>query len=65
MFQEHYLGNKEATFLACNLQQVFFPFWNFHKITIFFRTAKPTLAGILKFSEISLTWFLYDRKCNV
>ena len=30
------------------------PFWNLQKLTIFFRTAKSTLAGSLKFPEVSL-----------
>ena len=64
MFKQHYLGNKKPTFLACYRLLVMVPFWNFHKITITFRTAKPTLAGLLKFLKISLTWFLYYYKCN-
>ena len=34
------------------------PFWNLQKTTIIFRTAKPTLAGSLKSSKISLKLFL-------
>ena len=34
------------------------PFWNFQKLTIFYRNAKYTLAGSLKLPEISSTWFL-------
>ena len=40
------------------------PFCNLQKGTIFFRTTKSSLVRSLKFSEIYLTWFLWDCKCN-
>ena len=64
IFQQHYLGNKKSTFLACNTNQVYAAILEFPKIMIFFRTAKPTLARFLKYPEISLICFLYDCKCN-
>ena len=70
MFQPHYLGNKKTTFLACNFEQVYAAILESSKnITIFFRTAESTLAGSMKFPEISMTWFLYAQfiegcKCN-
>ena len=56
-FWQHYLGNKKPAFLGCNLEQVYVAIWRSSKITIFFRTAKPTLAGFLKIPKISLTQF--------
>ena len=64
MSYKHYLGNNKPTFLGCNSNKFMLPFWNFQKIAIFFRAIKPTLAGFLKFPEISVTWFLYGFKCN-
>ena len=64
IFQQHYLGNKKLTFLACNNNQVYAAILEFPKIMIFFRTAKPTLARFLKYPEISLIWFLYHCKCS-
>ena len=53
---------RRMSALTTNPNKVMLSFWDFQKITIFFRTAKSTLAGFLKFPEISLTWFLYDCK---
>ena len=49
MFWQHYLGNKKPTFLACIPEQDYAAILESSKITIFFRTANPTLAGSLKF----------------
>ena len=49
MSQQHYLGNKKPTFLACNPEQVYAVIWNFQKITIFFRTATPNSGNFPKF----------------
>ena len=64
MFQQYYLGNKKPTFLARNPEQVYAVILEFSKNNDLFRTGKPTLTGFQKFPKISLTWFLYDCKCN-
>ena len=48
MCWQHYLENKKPTFLLVFLNKFMLPFWNLQNITIFFRTAKSTLAGSLK-----------------
>ena len=49
MFWEQYLENKKPTFLACIPEQVCAAILEiFQKLTVFFRTAKPTFAGSLK-----------------
>ena len=41
------------------------PFWILQTLTIFFKTAKSSLAISLKFPEISLTWFLCTSRSRV
>ena len=60
LFWQHYLGNKKPTFLACIPEQVYATILESSKITIFFRTAKFTLAGSLKFP-----WHGFYKTANV
>ena len=58
MFQHHYSGNKKPPFLASNSKQVYAAILESSKNNDFFRIAKSTLTGFLKFPEITSTWFL-------
>ena len=46
MFEQHYLGNKKPTFLACNTEEVHVAILNLQKLTIFFRTTRSTLPNL-------------------
>ena len=50
MFWQHYLENKKPTFLACIPEQVYAANSESSKNNAFFKTAKRTLAGFLKFA---------------
>ena len=49
MFWQHYLRNKKLTFFACIPQLDYAAILESSKNIFVFRTAKPTLAGSLKF----------------
>ena len=49
MFWQHYLRNKKPTFFTCIPEQVYAVILGSSKKLFFFKTAKPTLIGSLKF----------------
>ena len=64
MFQQHYLGNKKPTFLACNTEQVYAAILESSKINDLFQNRQIYSRRIFEISKISLTWFLKGCKCN-
>ena len=51
MFQEHYLGNKKATFLACNTEQVYAAILELSKIDDLFQNRQIYSPRIFEISR--------------
>ena len=51
MFQQHYLGNKKPTFLACNPEQVYATMSEFSKNNDHFQNRQTYSRRILEISQ--------------